>query len=73
VQIGGLMAYAIELKDAWRRVTGEVAQILNGADPGEMPYFQPTEVRLIINLKTARALGIEIPVSLLTWADEVIE
>jgi putative ABC transport system substrate-binding protein len=73
VQIGGLMAYAIDLKDAWRRVAGQVAQILNGAHPAEMPYFQPTEVRLIINLKTARALGIEIPSSLLTWADEVIE
>ena len=73
VEVGGFMAYAVDLKDVFRRAAGQVDQILKGGHPGEMPVYQPTTFELIINLKTARVLGIEIPTSLLTWADEVIE
>jgi putative ABC transport system substrate-binding protein len=73
VEIGGLMAYAADLQDAWRRVADALAEILRGTKPGDIPFYQARKFNLVINLKTAKALGIEIPNSLLAQADEVIE
>lgn len=67
------MAYSVDLRDIWRRIADIVDEILKGADPGDIPFFQPTEFELIINLKTAKALGLELPAMLLGRADEVIE
>jgi putative ABC transport system substrate-binding protein len=67
------MAYACDLSDLFRRVASQIDQILKGAKPGNIPYFQATKFDLIINLKTAKTLGIEMPPSLLARADEVIE
>jgi putative ABC transport system substrate-binding protein len=71
--IGGLMAYATNLVDAFRTAADMVADILNGTKPGEIPFQHAPKFDLIINLKTARALGIEISPNLLARADEVIE
>jgi putative ABC transport system substrate-binding protein len=73
VDLGGLMAYAIDNADMALRAAMQIDQILKGAKPADMPIYQSTGWKLIINLKTARALGIEIPGSILTRADEVIE
>jgi putative ABC transport system substrate-binding protein len=73
VVLGGLMAYAIDLLDVYRRIAGQIDQILKGANPGDIPFHQPTTFKLIINVKTARTLGLEMPPSLLARADEVIE
>ncbi len=73
VEAGGLMAYAIDLSDIWRRAATYIDQILKGANPAEMPIQQPTKYELVINMKTAKALGLAIPPSLLGIADEVIE
>jgi putative ABC transport system substrate-binding protein len=70
---GGLMSYGIDVKSDFRRLAEYVAKILNGATPAELPVEQPTKFELIVNLKTAKALGIELPTSLLLRADEVIE
>jgi putative ABC transport system substrate-binding protein len=67
------MAYATNLKVASRRAAGHVDEILKGAKPGELPIFQPTAFDLIINVKTARTLGLMLPPTLLARADEVIE
>jgi putative tryptophan/tyrosine transport system substrate-binding protein len=73
VALGGLMAYATDWADSIRRAANAVGQILNGANPGDIPFYQATKFELVINVKTAKALGLEIPSSLLLRADEVIE
>jgi putative ABC transport system substrate-binding protein len=73
VEDGGLVSYGIDIKSNFRRLAEYVAKILNGAKPAELPVEQPTKFELAVNLKTAKAIGIELPTSLLLRADEVIE
>ena len=73
VEAGGLMAYETDLAELFRRMANDVHQILNGAKPGDIPIYQPTKFEFLINLKTAKALGLTLPPMLLATADEVIE
>ena len=73
VEAGGLLAYTIDVVDIFRGAAGYIARILNGANPAELPFQQPAKFELVVNLRTARHLGLSVPESILARADKVID
>jgi putative ABC transport system substrate-binding protein len=73
VDAGGLMSYAPNLTVEFRRAAGVVGKVLKGVRPADLPVEEPTKLELVVNLKTAKAIGIRIPQSILVRADRVIE
>lgn len=73
VEAGGLMAYVYDIKSILRRQVAQIVEVLRGANPGDMPFFQPERFELVINLKTAKELGLDIPAGLVAGAAAVIE
>jgi len=73
VEAGGLMSYGTDLIEPIRWAARQIDQILNGAKPGDIPYYQPTKFELVFNLKAAKEIGLTVPEPLLARADEVIE
>jgi putative tryptophan/tyrosine transport system substrate-binding protein len=70
---GGVATYGVSRADLWRRSAGYVDKIVRGAKPADLPVEQPTRFELVINLKAANAIGLDVPPIMLTRADEVIE
>ena len=73
VDAGGLMSYGVSLSEVWRRAASYVDKILKGAKPADLPVEQPARIELVINLKTAKALGLTLPPLFLSQADEVVQ
>jgi putative ABC transport system substrate-binding protein len=73
VDAGGLMAYCVDRPSLWRQIARQVDQILMGAKPSEIPFYQATNFEVVINLKTAKARGVTLPPTVLVRADALIE
>ena len=73
VEAGGLLSYGVDCRELSPRLASAIDEILRGANPGDIPFYRASKFELIINLKTAKALGLTIPPTLLARADEVIE